>query len=211
MPKTEKIGSVSAASVKKHTNRDWDQWISELKRTPAPSLSHGELAHFLKTKYKLSTWWQQEVARGFHIAIGKRVANQTLKGTYTTTATKTIAADSHLVYKHLISKEGLATWLEPLSPVTVKAGAQFESGGEIFGEFRTLTKDSKIRLTWNNSDWTKKTSLSINLVNKPKDKCLLVINHTDLPTARAKGEMHLRWRNAADRIAEFFQIGSGRR
>ncbi len=90
MSKTAKVGSVSAESVKKHTKKDWDDWIQVLNKRSYQSLSHQELVQMLKMEFKLTPWWQQEVARGYQIALGVRVPSQTLKGTYTTTATKSL-------------------------------------------------------------------------------------------------------------------------
>jgi hypothetical protein len=109
-----KVGSVTSISVKKHTNNDWNAWINILNKNNCQALSHQQLVQLLKNKFKLTVWWQQEVARGYQIAIGARIPNQTLKGTYTTTATKSISNSAKEIFDFLVSPEGQKIWLKPL-------------------------------------------------------------------------------------------------
>lgn len=119
MTATEKIGTVSAKSVKKHTKKDWDEWTTLLNKSSYQNLSHKELVKVLATKFKLTPWWQQVVARGYQISLGLRVPNQTLKGTYTTTATKSVTIPVKKVFEFIISTEGQKLWLDPLYPIKV--------------------------------------------------------------------------------------------
>lgn len=199
----KKIGNVSAQSVLKHTDRDWDEWVEVLDRSGARVLDHKELVALLKKKFRLSVWWQQEVARGYQVAIGKRVEQQTLKGTYTTTATKTIATSASKLFAFLVSNEGLEVWLSPLSELQLKTGASFERMGGVYGEVRTYVRGKKIRLSWIDEDWPRKSTLQIHLVPRPKGKCMLVIDHIDLPSLKAKNEMHTHWREVVDRLAGY--------
>ena len=138
MSQTLKVGLVTAVSVKKHTKKDWDEWIKILNKRACGAYTHQELVQLLKKEFKLTTWWQQEVARGYQIAIGVRVPNQTLKGTYTTTATKSIAASGKKIFSFMGSNEGQQLWLKPLYEIKVKEKQTFECEGGIFGEFRNV-------------------------------------------------------------------------
>ncbi len=200
MSRAQKIGSVSSESVKKHTGNDWDVWIKILNKRSYQTFSHQQLVQVLKTEFKLTPWWQQIVARSYQIAIGARVPNQTLKGTYTTTATKSLKIPVKEVYKFLLSIEGQNIWLKPLYPVKIAATQSFECEGGIFGEFRTVTANKKLRLTWINEDWPQKSTVQINLYLKPEKKTMIVIDHVDLPTLKAKTLMHARWRKAVDEL-----------
>jgi hypothetical protein len=44
--------------------------------------------------------------------------------------------------------------------------------------------------------------MQLHLVPKPKGRCMIVIDHTDLPTMKAKTETHSRWRKAVDTLSE---------
>jgi len=198
----QKVGSVSSESVKKHTKKDWESWIKILNSRSAQLMSHQELVQLLKKEFKLTTWWQQEVARGYQTAIGLRIPHQTLKGTYTTTATKSLSISAKKIYLYLISEEGQNLWLKPMYPVQFKEKQSFECEGEIFGEIRTLIKNKKIRISWIDPDWPRKSIVHIELYSKPKSKTMIVINHTDLPSLKVKTQMHAHWRGAVDQIAE---------
>jgi activator of HSP90 ATPase len=203
MDKVLKIGTVTSESVKKHTKKDWAEWVKILNLRSHQNSTHQQLVQVLKKDFKLTTWWQQEVARGYKVAIGKRMAFQTLKGTYTTTATKSVTAKTKDIFNLLISEEGQALWLNPLSPVIIQVKENFECEGGIFGEFRTVSSNKQIRMTWINEDWPQKSTVQLNLYTKPKNKCMIVINHIDLPTLKAKTQMHTHWRNAVDQVADF--------
>ncbi|MGZ3691557.1 MAG: SRPBCC domain-containing protein, partial [Pseudobdellovibrio sp.] len=159
----------------------------------------------LKKEFKLTTWWQQEVARGYQIAIGLRVPNQTLKGTYTTTATKSISTTAKKIFSFMVSDEGQQLWLKPLYKVKVKEKQNFECQGGIFGEFRTVESGKRLRFTWIDEEWPNKSTVQINIYLKPKDRCMIAIDHVDLPTLKAKTQMHERWRAAVDDLAEALQ------
>jgi hypothetical protein len=202
MGKTSKIGSVTAASVKKHTKKDWDEWIEVLGKCVGRSWSHQEIVALLKTKFRLSVWWQQEVARGYQIATGVREPHQTLKGTYTTTITKTLSLSAKSIFSFLISPEGQAIWLDPMSPTKLEEGRPFECNSGTFGEVRAVRANQKLRFFWFNENWPRKTVVQIQLHPKPKGRCLIAVDHSDLPTMKAKEEMHAYWRRAVDSMAE---------
>lgn len=202
MAALSKIGNVSAKSVFKHTDRDWSEWVAVLDRCGGRILDHRELVALLKKKFRLSTWWQQEVARGYQVAVGQRVEHQTLKGTYTTTATKTIAVSAAKLFAFLISDEGLEIWLSPLSEMKFETGTPYERMGGVFGEVRGFTRGKKIRLTWIDEEWPRKTTLQLHLVPRGEGKCMIVIDHIDLPTMKAKNDMHAHWRKVVDRLSE---------
>lgn len=201
MKKTEKVGSVSANSVKKYTKRDWDQWIELLGKRVGRSWSHQEIVGLLKKEFRLSPWWQQEVARGYQIASGIREPHQTLKGTYTTTATKSLSLPARTIFSFMASPEGQAIWLQPMSPIKLKVGQQFECSSGVFGELRTVKTNERLRLFFINEDWPRKTVVQVHLYSKAKGKCMIVVNHSDLPTMKAKEQMHGHWREAVDEIA----------
>lgn len=201
MNKLDKIGNVSSGSVCKHTKKDWTEWIKVLNANLCQSWSHHEIVLLLRRRFHLTTWWQQEVARGYQIALGIRQPHQTLKGTYTTTSTKTISFPTRKVFSLLVSHEGQELWLRPLYPVKIEQGQFFECEGGIFGEFRKITLNKKLRLSWINEDWVSKSGLQVSLYPKSKGKCMLVIDHSDLPTLKAKSQMHAHWRTAVDQVA----------
>lgn len=203
---TQKLGGASDESVKKHTGKDWEQWVKTLNRKSYQSESHQNLVQILKKEFKLTPWWQQVVARGYRVAIGARDPNATLKGTFVTTATKSLSISAKEIFTFLRSPAGQLLWLKPLYPINVVAKSTFECEGGIFGEFRSVKAPCKIRFTWIDEEWPQKSVIDIHLYSKPKNKTMIVINHNDLPTMKAKTQMHQRWRTAVDSIAEALNL-----
>ncbi len=226
LPKIEKLGRVSTKSVLKCTGKNWDQWLKILNDAGADTWQHKELVAFLKGKYKLSPWWQQGVASGYEIAIGRRVEGRNLKGEYSLTATKSIHVAAKSLWKFLCSPEGLALWLRPLSEVDVKAGTVFEAEGCVFGEFRTVKPGSHLRMTWQETDWDRSTTVLVSVIPRPaavtgpratksgrstpsesqnassSGKSILVIQHERIHDGRIQIQMRQHWKDVLERIAK---------
>ena len=194
------IDTVSDASIKKHTGKIWQDWIQLLNKAGAQSWNHQEIVAFLKKKHKQGPWWQQIVANGYEVATGKRIAGQSLKGTYSATFTKSVAIEQKKIWQWCCSPEGMQVWLKPLSPVKIKKGATFEIAGGIFGEIRTVKTGERIRLSWKDLEWEKGTTVQLHVFKKPK-KSMIVIQHDGLRTARQKAEMRTYWRAIIEEMA----------
>lgn len=57
-PVVKLLARTSSKSVLKHTGESWDHWLAVLKKSQASHLTHKEIVQLLKTKYKLTPWWQ---------------------------------------------------------------------------------------------------------------------------------------------------------
>ncbi|MEK7357274.1 MAG: SRPBCC domain-containing protein, partial [Bdellovibrionota bacterium] len=196
----EKIGMYKSDSVKKHTRKTWDEWISILTKAGAERLEHGEIANLLKKKYKLTNWWQHVVAGGFEIHIGRKVEGRNAKGRWSLTATKSIHYAAGDVWKFLVSDEGQRTWLRALDPVTIEPKTTFETDDGFFGEIRTMKKGERVRLSWNDPDWDRHSFVQMYLVKRPAEKCLVAFMHTDLPDASARDRLRQRWKDVLDAL-----------
>lgn len=195
------VGKVSTKSVHKHTGKNWSEWVSLLEKAGARKWKYQQIVAFLKTKYKLTPWWQQGVALGFEIATGRRREGQDAKGNYMVTATKSLACHVSKTWKLLTTKKGVDIWMLPVSKVSIKPGAQFETTDGYFGEIRTMKVDRRVRMTWQDPLWDKPTTVELHLVPRPDDKSILVINHTGLKDLKTKALFRERWRTAIDAIA----------
>lgn len=204
-PKIEKLGTITTASVHKATGRHWDEWVTILDKVGASTWPHKEIAIWLKKKYKLKPWWQQSVALCYEYHIGRRIEGRNAKGEYSLSVTKTLNCDAQTLWKWLVSSQGLAIWLTPMSPIQFAKGAQFEVEGGIFGEIRTFKKDLRMRLTWQEEEWSRAAILQIYIVSRPNKKCLMVFTHEGLKTARAKEEMRVHWREKLIQISDTLQ------
>lgn len=204
-PELSKIGRVTSISVFKGTNKNWDEWIRLLKKEGAERFTRKQVVVLLKQKYKLSPWWQQIVAHGFEVHLGKRVDGQNAKGEYSTTATKSLSVSEKTAWKFLTSSEGLAMWLQPMSEFVLKPKQPFEIAGGIFGEVRTMLINRRLRLSWQDMEWNKITYVHLLIVPRPNQKCILAFQHEGLQTARQKTQMHQHWRKILEEVSFHFE------
>ncbi|MBY0371368.1 hypothetical protein K2X33_11820 [bacterium] len=198
----QKVGKVSSESVKKHTKKDWKTWVQLLEKAGATRWTYQEIVSFLKTKYRLTPWWQQGVAMGFEIATGRRKAGQDARGKYMVTATKSLPLGGKAAWKLLLSTAGMELWLRPLSPLKVKPKTGFETVDGFFGEIRTVAVNRRVRMSWQDPLWEKPTIVELLLVAKAAKKSILVFNHTGIHDADTREALRLRWREAVDGLAE---------
>lgn len=209
-----KIGRVTSESVHKGTEKTWDQWVAILEKAGARTWTHQEIVAFLKKKHKLGPWWQQGVAMGYEIAIGRRVEGQNAKGEYSVTATKSLAMDAKNAWKNFISEEGIAIWLQPLFEVEIKPKNSFETQDGYFGEIRTVMKpvqdpskpaakvERRVRMSWQDPNWDYSTSVEVLFVKRPNGKSIVAINHTKIKDLRIQAKLRARWRKALDEFAK---------
>lgn len=192
----ERIGKVSTESVAKGTGRGWREWIDLLDRAGAKSCTHPELVALLKTKYKLSLWWQQGVAMGYEIHHGKRVEGRNAKGLYSTVATKTLPLSQKETWALLSSPEGLATWLSPFAPFPWKKGAAYEVDGGVFGAVRTVLAPRRLRLSWQEETWAKPGVVQLGVVKRSGKKSMVTLQHEGIPSAARKLVLREHWKKA---------------
>lgn len=195
-----KVGLVTSASVEKYTKRGWREWIDILEAKNARTWSHGEIAKFLKTKYRLTPWWQHGVAQGFEIYIGRKGVNRSEKGEWSLTATKSLHVGAAAVWKFLVSAKGQTLWLKPLAPIAVKPKIFFETEDGYFGEIRTMKTARSLRFTWKDPEWAKNSYVTLVIVPRPGEKSLLAFNHGKIPEAATQVRLRERWKLALEAI-----------
>ena len=188
-----KVGKVSTESVLKCTGKNWDQWIQILRKAGADHWEHRQIVSFLKTKYRLGPWWEQGVATGFELALGKKIEGYSKANGFSMTTSRTLHVGAPEVWKFLFSEKALSIWLSPLSEFIAKPGQTFENSSGIFGEIRTLKKNSRLRMTWTEAEWEKPSILQVHLVPKGKNKMILVFQQDKLPDGRLRMQMRRHW------------------
>jgi uncharacterized protein YndB with AHSA1/START domain len=203
-PQIEKLARTTSESLVKHTGFNWDQWIVKLKKAGADLLTHKEIVALLKTKFKVTPWWQQIIASGYEIHIGKKIEGQNEKGLYQVTVTKMMNIAPKKMWDFLSSPEGLNVWLKPLSEFHMEKGESFEVSGGIFGEVRTIKPPEKVRLKWEDPDWARKSVVQIYVLPRPteKNRCMLVIMHEELMNPRIKEKQRTYWKGIVTEIEE---------
>ncbi|CAN5671173.1 hypothetical protein BH10BDE1_BH10BDE1_16380 [soil metagenome] len=192
---------MTSASVEKNTGRGWDEWIVLLDKAGARSMSHGEIAKLLKTKFKQPPWWQLNVALGFQYHTGQKMIGVNTKGQYTVAIGRTLPLSQKTLWKWITSEEGQAIWLKPLSTVMFSKGVEFEVEGGVFCQVRTLKAPQRIRFSWHDTDWEKPTFVQVAFHPRPGDKCGFGVSHDGIKDARTKERLKEMWRAQLDEVA----------
>lgn len=211
-PRYETLNRVGADSLKKHTGKNWDQWIAILNRAGASEWSHQTTAIHLRDRHRLGPWWQQIVTTGYEIAIGKRIEGRNLKGEFSVSISRTFPVDRRTLWQMITSAQGLAVWLRPMSEIEFVAGNFFERDDGIFGQIRTMKSEERVRLTWQDGEMSKKSVLQLYLIKRKGSKSVLALSHNHLVDGRWREPLRALWKQALEDLlklsADFSADGS---
>lgn len=199
----EKIGRVSSSSVLKGTGKNWDHWVQILSEAGANHWTHQEIVAFLRKKHKLGPWWQQGVASSYEIHIGRKIEGRNDKGEYSVAGSKTFPCSQRKMWRLLTSPEGMAIWLKPLSEFRIEIGAHFETEGGAYGEVRTMKAGERLRMTWQETHWTKKSVVQIFIHPRPGDRCMVGFMHEQIVDGRLKNPLRDYWKHVLRDLADF--------
>ena len=76
-------------AVAQKTGRTWKEWLRELDRAGAATLSHREIARLVRESYEISSWWSQTVTVGYERIRRLREKGQGRDGSFEVTKSKT--------------------------------------------------------------------------------------------------------------------------
>lgn len=183
----------------------WDQWIAILNKAGASGWKYQQITDFLKKK-KIGIWWVHIIAGGYEVAIGRRLPGQSLKGTYSMIVTKTLPISRAKAWKWLTSEKAIQIWLNPLSPIEIKKGQVFETAEGVYGEIRTLKKNHRIRLAWNESDGEKKSVVQVLLFGRDPKKCGFAFQHEQLKDGRKRNWAKAHWKKVVETLLQDLEI-----
>lgn len=196
----EAIGKVTAKSVIKYTDKDWNQWVEILERAGARSWIHKDIVAFIVKKYKLTWWWSHIVATGYEVHIERKLPGRNIKGEYSITSTKTFKVEAKKVWKFLASDEGIQMWLTPMSKFKLAPKMFFEREDGIYGEIRTMKAGERVRFTWRDGDEGKPTVVLLFVVARANGTSILCFQHEKLTDGRLKDQIREHWRSVLEQI-----------
>lgn len=200
MDKIEKIGIISNKSVLKNTGKSWDQWVQILNKNGALNLTHQEIVKILKSKYKQSLWWQQQIAISYGVYVGKRLPGQNSKGKYSATPVKTFPLAAGKMWLFLMSPKGQKIWLNDHTHYQLDKGTFFEARDGYYGEVRTVLKNKRLRLRWIESESEEKSCLQLSVLDRGKDKSMVVFQHDEITTAKEKEKFKTHWKEVLEKL-----------
>jgi len=102
---------VSEAKMKEATGKKWDQWFAILDRWGARKKKHPEIARFLIEERGVDGWWAQSITVGYERARGMRLKYQQPDGTFSVTASKTVAVPLDTLFDAFVNARQRSRWL----------------------------------------------------------------------------------------------------
>jgi len=105
----------SEPAIKRTTGRDREGWFEALDGWGAVGRPYREIFEWLTTEHGLSDWWAQKIIVEYEQARGVRDPGSRGDGTYTVTASKSIAAPAERVFEAVVDPDVRARWLPDLA------------------------------------------------------------------------------------------------
>ncbi|MBI5051900.1 MAG: DUF4287 domain-containing protein [Chloroflexi bacterium] len=175
---------MSDEAVKAKTGKNWKEWFTIIDKAGGRKKTHQEIVTYLRTKHKISDWWQQMVTVVYEQARGKRVKHQTSKG-FQVGGNKTINVPIATLYKAWITEGSRRPWL-PHSDITI----------------RKSMLNKSMRLTWVDG----KTHVDVQFYEKDGSKSQVTLEHSKLPNTREANRMKAYWARALTKLKETIEI-----
>lgn len=195
------INKVSDEAVRKATGKVWSEWIKIIDRENGEKLTHKEIARLLyDKKYIKSGWWCQMVTVGYEYAKGRRKIGETVTQGVEIGVSKTIPVSSNKLWDFTFSDKGLKLWLGEIDNFKLSPKFAFETSGGIKGEIRTIKKGERVRLTYQEKDFEKPSTLQLYFENKGRDKSSLTFHQEKLKDLKTREDMKKYWEKVLNEI-----------
>ena len=132
--------------------------------------------------------------------MNKRPVGRTRDAGWQIGVSRTIHVDIETAWNYLVSAEGLPTWLgEGIDPLAVAKGETYETVDGTSGEFRSVHKHDRIRLTWQPDERPDDATVQIALT-PAKTGCTFHFHTERLHDNTEREAIRDHWRAIADAI-----------
>ncbi|MGH8838369.1 MAG: DUF4287 domain-containing protein [Jiangellaceae bacterium] len=167
----------SGEGMRRATGRDRGGWFAVLDAWGAAGRPYQEIAAWLTGEHGLSSWWAQKLIVEYEQARGLRGAGVRPDGTFTVSASKTVAVPAERLYAAFVDAEVRELWLP----------------GALIRE-RTSQPGRSARFDWD--DGATRVNVSVAAAGEAKSQA--TVEHERLPDARAAEEAKAHWRERLD-------------
>jgi Domain of unknown function (DUF4287) len=169
----------SGEGVRRATGRDRDQWFALLDAWGAAGRPYREIADWLTGEHDLSKWWAQKLIVEYEQARGLRPAGVRPDGTFTVTASKTVAVPVERLFEAFVDAKLRGRWLP---------GAKMHR--------RTSERGRSARFDWEDGS----TRVSVGFLAKGTTKGQVGLEHEQLPNGRSAEKMKAFWRERLEAL-----------
>jgi hypothetical protein len=155
------------------TGRNWKEWVSELDRAGATSLSHREIARLVKEHFQVSAWWSQAVTVGYERIRGLREKGQHRDGSFEVSKSRTYPVPIAVLWEVFCRRD---EW----------------RGGETLRTGKT-TRHKSVRMRWSDG-----TPVEAHFSPKGPAKSQLSLEHRNIGSRAEAARLRTYW---SDRLA----------
>lgn len=171
------VTGTSSEAAEKATGKPWADWMTLLDEAGGRSMNHKGLVAHLDQHYRVSAWWQQQIAVAYENSRGLRMKHEMADG-YQISRSRTMASPAEVIYRAWIEEPTRRRWLP-----------------DIDFTLRKATPNKSIRLTLSDL-----TVVVVELAEKGIAKTTITVQQNKLPDAEAAGRMKLYWSEALKRL-----------
>jgi hypothetical protein len=174
------LAGMSDAAIKAKTGCDWERWVTALDYHGAETMSHGEIAELVKTKYKVADWWTQAVTVGYERIKGLRARGQRRDGSYEASKSRTFDVPVAKLFDAWAKPARRKKWLD--APDV---------------KLRTAMPPKSVRLGWSDGG-----IVAVWFTPKGKSKSSVAVQHTKLPDRDTADRLKEYWSERLDVLGE---------
>jgi hypothetical protein len=155
------------------TGRDRGEWFDVLDAWGAAGREYREIADWLTSEHRISSWWAQKLIVEYEEARGLRPPGVRRDGTFEVSATKTVAAPVARLFEAFVDSRVRDRWVP---------GAELRPG--------TTHVERSVRFDW--KDGTSRIVASFDATGDSKSQ--VAVQHQRLPDAESAQRMKVYWR-----------------
>jgi uncharacterized protein YndB with AHSA1/START domain len=130
---------------------------------------------------------------------GRNEVGKTANVGYQIGVIRTLPFSEEVIWRLLLSPEGLAVWLG--GPIELAEGARYALADGTSGEVRVYKPWSHIRLTWQPPGWTRPSLIQVRVI-PAKSGTTLSFHQEHLRDSAARTAMKARWEGVIEALQE---------
>jgi uncharacterized protein YndB with AHSA1/START domain len=184
---------ISDDAVSARTSRGWSEWYTLLDRAGARTMTHGDIAALLKSRWKCPGWWSQMITVAFERARGMRAKHQKPDG-YEISRTLTVAAPPDRARRAFTEARMRAAWLGK-AKLTRRAPATRPGAAK---------PPRALRFAWDGGA----SRLEVTFAARSGGRCQVSVQHGRLAGAREAARMKVFWGERLRRLDAILRGGT---
>ena len=177
------LAGMSDAAVSKKTGRTWADWVAELDRAGAATMTHRAVVQLLSESHGVPDWWSQMVTVGYERIRGLRQKGQRRDGRFDVNKSKVYSV--------------------PLATLWTAAGRCKPWLGDVGVRMSKATKPKSMRWRWSDG-----TPIEVYFWPKGESKSQIQLQHRNIATRAEAERLRIFW---SERLAKLGEVLADRK